>query len=68
MLSMPPATMISADPAAKASWARIAACIPEPHILLTVVAFTASGSPAPIPAWRAGAWPRPAGKTQPMRI
>ena len=39
MLSMPPATMMSAVPAARASWAMIAACMPEPHILLTVVAW-----------------------------
>ena len=43
MLSMPPATMTSALPAASASWAMIAACMPEPHILLTVVASTDFG-------------------------
>jgi hypothetical protein len=68
MLSIPPATMMSALPAASASWAMIAACMAEPHILLTVVASTLSGSPAPTPAWRAGAWPSPAGSTLPMKI
>ena len=42
------------------------AFIPEPHILLSVVAGTLSGSPARNPAWRAGAWPWPAGSTQPI--
>ena len=41
--------------------------MPEPHILLTVVQPAASGRPAPSAAWRAGAWPRPAGSTQPIR-
>ena len=48
------------------SWANIAAFMPEPHILLTVVQPVASGRPAPSDAWRAGAWPCPAGSTQPM--
>ena len=47
MLSMPPAMMTSAEPEARASWAMIAACMPEPHILFTVAASTPSGSPAP---------------------
>ncbi len=38
----------------------------EPQILLTVVAGTVAGMPAPSAAWRAGPWPRPAGSTQPM--
>ena len=46
--------------------ANIAAFMPEPHILLMVVQPVASGSPAPRAAWRAGAWPCPAGSTQPM--
>ena len=46
----------------------MAAFMPEPHILLIVVAPAASGSPAPIAACRAGAWPCPAGSTQPIRI
>src|SRR5580704_11708286 len=40
----------------------------EPHILLTVVAGTPGGMPAPSAAWRAGAWPTPADSTQPMMI
>ncbi|EQB01935.1 hypothetical protein L288_17085 [Sphingobium quisquiliarum P25] len=55
MLSMPPATMIPAPPAAIASAAMIAACMPDPHILLTVVASTDRGRPAPSAACRAGA-------------
>ena len=31
-----------------------------------VVVGTPLGMPAPSAAWRAGAWPRPAGNTQPM--
>src|SRR2546425_8984019 len=63
---MPPATITSAFPVARMSCASIAAFIPEPHILLTVVQPVLSGSPAPSEAWRAGAWPWPAGSTQPM--
>src|SRR5262249_761580 len=48
-------------------WPSITAFMPEPHTLLMVVAPVASGSPAPRAAWRAGAWPCPAGKTQPIR-
>src|SRR5208282_4961419 len=68
MLSMPPATTTSAERARRRSLATIAAFMPEPHILLMVVAPAESGNPAPIAAWRAGAWPRPAGSTQPIRI
>src|SRR5580765_2192295 len=63
---MPPATMTSLTPAASMSCANIAAFIPEPHILLTVVAPVESGRPPPRAAWRAGACPWPAGRTQPM--
>ena len=68
MLSMPPATTTSAEPARRRSLASIAAFMPEPHILLTVVHPAAIGRPAPSAAWRAGAWPWPAGRTQPIRI
>src|SRR5208337_1123996 len=68
MLSIPPATTTSAEPARKRSVATIAAFMPEPHILLIVVQPAATGSPAPSEAWRAGAWPCPAGSTQPIRI
>src|SRR5690606_40761107 len=47
-------------------WASMMAFMPEPHTLLMVVAPAASGMPAAREAWRAGAWPRPAGSTQPM--
>src|SRR5471030_88658 len=66
MDSMPPATMMSLVPAASRSCASIAAFIPEPHILLMVVQPVARVRPAPSDAWRAGAWPKPAGSTQPM--
>ena len=45
MLSMPPATMTSPVPARSASWASITAFMPEPHILLRVVAGTSFGRP-----------------------
>ncbi len=48
------------------SWASIVAFMPEPQTLLMVVAPVASGSLAPRAAWRAGAWPCPAGSTLPM--
>src|SRR5690606_21742410 len=66
MDSMPPATMTWAEPTASRSCASMAAFMPEPHILFTVVQPAASGSPPPSEAWRAGAWPCPAGSTQPM--
>src|SRR5690606_22879991 len=68
MLSMPPATRMELVPATMASWASITAFMPEPHILLTVVAPAESGIPAWRAAWRSGAWPRPAGSTQPMIV
>jgi len=64
--SMPPATMTSALPVARMSCASMAAFIPEPHILFTVVQPALSGNPAPSEAWRAGAWPWPAASTHPM--
>src|SRR6185437_2406590 len=68
MLSMPPATITSADWATSASCARIVASIAEPHILLTVVQPVESGRPALSDAWRAGASPCPAGNTQPKIV
>src|SRR6185295_9141915 len=65
MDSMPPATMTTSS-LPRMSFASIAAFIPEPHILLMVVQPAASGRPAPSEAWRAGAWPCPAGRTQPI--
>src|SRR5690606_19247532 len=64
--SMPPATTTSAEPALIRSWPSIIAFMPEPQTLLMVVQPVAAGRPAPSAAWRAGAWPRPAGSTQPM--
>ena len=58
--------MISVSPALIWSAAIMTALSPEPHTLLTVVAGVEIGTPAPNAAWRAGAWPRPAGNTQPM--
>ena len=55
MLSMPPATTMSPEPATIRSCASIAAFIAEPHILLTVVQPAASGTPALSDACRAGA-------------
>src|SRR3984893_6758437 len=66
MLSMPPETTISAEPALMMSCASMVAFMPEPQTLLMVVAPVASGSFAPRAACRAGAWPCPAGSTQPM--
>ena len=67
MLSMPPETTNSAEPARMMSCASMVAFMPEPQTLFTVVAPVASGRPAPRAAWRAGAWPWPAGSTQPMK-
>jgi len=66
MDSSPPATAIAASPVRSWSAAIMMAFMPEPHILLMVVAGMFTGMPAPIAAWRAGAWPRPAGSTHPM--
>jgi hypothetical protein len=66
MLSMPPATTMRAEPALIASCPSITAFMPEPQTLLIVVAPVDTGMPAAMAAWRAGAWPRPAGSTQPM--
>src|SRR4051812_23575054 len=63
---MPPATTTTSS-LFRMSCASMAAFIPEPHILLIVVQPVPSGRPAPSEAWRAGAWPWPAGRTQPIR-
>src|SRR5688572_19251226 len=63
--SMPPATTTVELPAVSESKAIIAAFMPEPHILLIVVAGVDLSSPAPRAAWRAGAWPWPAPSTLP---
>ena len=64
--SMPPATTTSAEPALIRSWPSMIAFMPEPQTLLIVVQPVPTGRSAPSDAWRAGAWPRLAGSTQPM--
>ena len=66
MLSMPPATTYLKSPQRRSLAAIIAARIPEPQTLLRVMAPVAAGQPAASAAWRAGACPWPAGRTQPM--
>jgi hypothetical protein len=66
MLSMPPATITLALPAASMSCANIIARMPEPHIFDSVTAPTDCGNPAASVAWRAGAWPWPAIRQQPI--
>ena len=66
MLSIPPATMIPACPRAMLCAANMTDFMPEPHILLTVVQAAPTGMPPAMAACRAGAWPRPAGRTQPI--
>src|SRR5687768_5910379 len=65
MLSVPPATMISASAHFTACAASITAFSPDPQTLLTVCAGTESGMPARMEAWRAGFMPRPAWRMQP---
>ncbi len=55
-----------AEPALIRSWPSMIAFMPEPQTLLIVVQPADFGSPAASEAWRAGAWPRLAGSTQPM--
>src|SRR5258706_4505251 len=62
---MPPATTTVAWPDDSLAAAIIAAFMPEPHILLIVVAGVDLSRPAPSAAWRAGAWPCPAPSTLP---
>jgi hypothetical protein len=58
MLSVPPATTMSALPVMIVCAPTISALIEEAQTLLMVVATVDSGSPAPIAHWRAGFWPR----------
>ena len=46
----------------------ITAFMPEPHTLLIVVPARRTEGRHRRAAWRAGAWPRPAGSTQPIRV
>ena len=64
--SMPPATAMATSPTAIARAAAMMVSRPEPQTLLTVTHGTLWGRPAARAAWRAGAWPWPAGSTQPM--
>ena len=60
---MPPATTISHSPA-RISWSAIAMALrPERHTLLIVIDGMFIGSPAAMPAARAGFWPAPARMT-----
>src|SRR5688572_30327054 len=65
MLSVPPATTISASAHFTACAASITAFSPDPQTLFTVWAGTESGMPARMEAWRAGFMPRPAWRMQP---
>ena len=66
MLSMPPEITILLLPDNILSYPIIIAFIPDPHILLIVVAPTFTGIFAPMLTCLAGACPKPAGKTQPI--
>ena len=68
MFSIPPATTMSASPDRTIISASTTAIMPDAHTLFTVSADEPSGSPAPIAACRAGAWPRPAESTFPMIV
>ena len=64
--SMPPATTMSCSPA-RIIWSAMAmALMPERQTLLIVIDGMLIGSPAAMPAVRAGFWPAPARITWPM--
>ncbi len=63
---MPPVTTTSTSPARIIESAISIARIDDAHTLLIVSAGVSFGSPAPIAAWRAGAWPAPPCSTWPM--
>src|SRR5512133_3739816 len=63
---MPPVTMTSWSPARIIASAISTARIEEAQTLLIVSAPISFGMPAPIEAWRPGAWPTPAWSTSPM--
>ena len=67
MFSIPPATTTSASPKAIVWAANIIDFIPEEQTLLTVVHGTESGIPANIAACLAGACPKPAETTFPIK-
>jgi len=66
MLSIPPATIISACPSKMDCAPRAMDFMPLAHTLLTVVQMTSFGSPAPFAACLAGACPRLACRTHPI--
>ena len=63
---MPPATITSWSPARIMASAISTARMLDAHTLLTVSAGTSIGSPAPMAACLAGAWPAPPCRTCPM--
>ena len=63
---MPPVTTSSTSPARIIESAICTARIDDAHTLLIVSLGVSSGRPAPIAAWRAGAWPAPPWSTWPM--
>ena len=64
--SMPPATMMSCTPARISASAVAIALTPDRQTLLMVIEGSDIGSPAAMPAVRAGFWPAPAWMTWPM--
>ena len=64
--SIPPVTTTSTSPARIIGSAISTARIDEAHTLLIVSRGISIGRPAPIAAWRAGAWPAPPCSTWPM--
>jgi hypothetical protein len=66
MFSMPPAMPHSLMPAQISCATLTMAWAPEPHTRLTVSAGTSTGSPAAMPAWRAGFMRAPAWITWPI--
>ena len=63
---MPPATMTIRGSARIRSCASMAEKRPDPQTLPMVAQGVADSRPALRAAWRAGAWPSPAGSTQPI--
>ena len=63
---MPPATTVLESPTSRDCPPSITALSPDPHTLLIVIQGTLGGNPAKIAAWRAGAYPTPAVRTQPI--
>ena len=66
MLSRPPVATIELVPATMESNPSMIVFMPDPHILFTVVQPMDFGIPAESAACRAGACPKPAGRTHPI--